>query len=69
MRWLVHAMRTTMILFLFFSFFADVWAHIFFYVIIGLSLSLIRLHRTYTETGHVPGADGMPTIVLPGGTP
>ncbi|MFT4570797.1 MAG: O-antigen ligase [Candidatus Binatia bacterium] len=69
MRWLVHAMRTTIIVFMFFSFFADVWAHIFFYVIIGMSLSLIRLHRTYTETGHVPGADIGGTVLIPGGAP
>lgn len=69
MRWLVHAMRTTMFLFLFFSFFADVWAHIFFYVIAGLTLALIRLHRTYSETGHVPGSEVGRTVILPGGTP
>lgn len=55
MRWLVASLRTLLILFLFFSFFADVWVHIYFYVITGLCLAVIQLHRVYSETGHVPG--------------
>ncbi|HYC01381.1 MAG TPA: O-antigen ligase family protein [Candidatus Limnocylindrales bacterium] len=55
LRWLVNAMRTLVVMFLFFSFFADIWVHIYFYVIMGLSLAVIQLHRTYAETGHVPG--------------
>jgi O-antigen ligase len=64
MRWAVSSARTVLILFLFFSFFADVWVHIYFYLIVGLCLSLIQLHRTYAETGHVPGT----TIGPPGST-
>lgn len=66
LEWLVHAMRTALILFMIFSFFADVWAHIYFYVILGMSLSLIRMHRTYTETGRVPGTEIGQTVILPG---
>ena len=55
LRWLVNAMRTTLILFMVFSFFADVWAHVFFYVIMGLTLALLRVHAVYQETGQVPG--------------
>jgi len=53
--WLVNALRTLLIMFLFFSFFADVWVHIYFYVITGLCLSVIRVHQTYAETGAVAG--------------
>ncbi|MBI5506860.1 MAG: O-antigen ligase family protein [Deltaproteobacteria bacterium] len=53
--WMVNSLRTLLVMFLFFSFFADVWVHIYFYVIAGLSMAVIRLHRTYAETGHVPG--------------
>ncbi len=52
--WLVSACRTAMIGFLFFSFFADMWHHVMFFIIMGLSLALIRLHRVYAETGQVP---------------
>jgi hypothetical protein len=66
LEWLVHALRTALILFMFFSFFADVWAHIYFYVIVGMSLSLIRMHRNYTETGQVPGTEIGQAVILPG---
>ncbi len=56
MEWLVRAMRTTMVLFLLFSFVADVWVNIFFHTIVGLALCTIQLHRTYAETGRVPGS-------------
>ena len=52
--WLVSAMRTVLIGFLFFSLFADMWYHDFFYVIMGISLALIHLHDLYAETGKVP---------------
>ena len=52
--WLVSAMRTVLLGFLFFSFFADMWYHDFFYIIMGMSLALIRLHDHYAETGQVP---------------
>jgi len=54
--WLVQAMRTALIGFLFFSFFADMWHHVLFYIIMGLALALIRLHQVYAETGRVPEA-------------
>ena len=49
-------MRTALIGFLFFSFFADMWHHVLFYIIMGLALALIRLHQVYAETGRVPEA-------------
>lgn len=52
--WLVNAMRTGLIGFLFYSFFADMWYHDFFYVVMGISLALIRMHEQYAETGRVP---------------
>ncbi|MFN2427526.1 MAG: hypothetical protein ABR587_13880, partial [Candidatus Binatia bacterium] len=52
--WLVAAMRTTLLGFLFFSFFADMWYHDFFYIIMGMAFALIRLHDHYAETGQVP---------------
>lgn len=52
--WLVNAMRTSMVGFLFYSIFADMWYHDFFYCILGISLSLIRMHEQYAETGRVP---------------
>jgi O-antigen ligase len=52
--WLVAAMRTVLLGFLFFSFFADMWYHDFFYIIMGICLALIRLHDHYAETGQVP---------------
>ena len=55
MGWLVSAMRTTLIGFLFFSFFADMWLHIFFYIILGMCLAVIRMHTVYAETGRIPG--------------
>ncbi len=63
--WMVNAVRTALLMFLFFSFFADVWNHVYFYVIAGLGLSLIRVHLTYAETGHVPGTQ----IGPPGAAP
>jgi O-antigen ligase len=53
--WLVAAMRTVLIGFLFFSFFSDMWYHDFFYIVIGVSLALIRMHEQYASTGEVPG--------------
>jgi O-antigen ligase len=52
--WLVNAMRTGLIGFLFYSLFADMWYHDFFYIVMGLSLALIRMHEVYAETGRVP---------------
>jgi len=52
--WLVSAMRTILLGFLFFSFFADMWYHDFFYIIMGMAFALIRLHDHYAETGQVP---------------
>lgn len=52
--WLVSAMRTALFGFLFYSFFADMWYHDFFYIIMGMALVLIRLHDHYAETGQVP---------------
>src|SRR5205085_4252843 len=52
--WLVAAMRTTLIGFLFYSFFADMWYHDFFYIIMGMALAIIHLHEQYAETGRVP---------------
>jgi O-antigen ligase len=52
--WMVSAMRTVIIGFLFFSFFADMWHHELFYIIAGMSLALIRLHELYAETGQAP---------------
>lgn len=57
MRWMVASLRTLLLLFFFFSFFADVWIHIYFYVIAGLCLATIQLHRNYSETGAVPGTE------------
>lgn len=52
--WLVAAMRTALIGFLFYSFFADMWYHDFFYILMGICLALIHLHEQYAETGRVP---------------
>lgn len=52
--WLVNAVRTGMVGFLVFSFFADMWHHVLFYIIMGLALALIRAHQVYAETGRVP---------------
>ncbi len=54
--WLVNATRTGMVGFMFFSFFADMWHHVLFYIVMGLALSVIRLHLVYAETGRVPDA-------------
>ncbi len=54
--WLVRAMRTGMFGFLFFSLFADMWHHILFFVVIGMSLAVINVHRSYAETGRLYGA-------------
>jgi hypothetical protein len=53
---MVSAMRTALIGFMFFSFFGDMWHHIMFYILIGLVLSVIRMHQIYAETGQVPEA-------------
>ena len=53
--WLVSAMRTGLMGFMFFSFFADMWHHVLFYIIIGTCLALIRMHDVYAETGQVQG--------------
>ena len=52
--WLVSGMRTALVGFLIFSFFADMWHHVLFYIIIGMCIALIRLHQVYAETGQVP---------------
>jgi len=52
--WLVAAMRTVLINFMFFSFFADMWHHVLFYIIMGMALSIIRMHELYAETGQLP---------------
>jgi O-antigen ligase len=52
--WLVNATRTAMIGFLFFSFFADMWHHVLFYIVMGFSIAVIRAHKVYAETGQVP---------------
>jgi len=52
--WLVNALRTGLIGFLIFSFFADMWHHVLFYIIIGMCLTVIRMHEVYAETGQVP---------------
>jgi O-antigen ligase len=43
--WLVGATRTVFVLFLIFSFFADVWHELFLYLITGLTVTLGRLYR------------------------
>ncbi len=62
MKWAVDAMHTSLIGFVVFCLFADMWVNIVFYIIVGLCLSLIRLHEYYRETGTVPG--GRPTVAL-----
>ena len=52
--WLVAAMRTALVGFLFYSLFADMWYHDFFYIVMGISLALIHLHEQYASTGKVP---------------
>jgi hypothetical protein len=52
--WMTSALRTVIIGFMLFSFFADMWHHELFYIIVGMCLSLIRLHETYAATGQVP---------------
>jgi hypothetical protein len=52
--WLVAAMRTVLINFMFFSLFADMWHHVLFYIIMGMALSIIRMHELYAATGQVP---------------
>jgi len=54
--WLVDALRTILIGFMFFSFFADMWHHVLFYIVMGLALATIRIHQVYAETGQVPVA-------------
>ena len=48
--------RTALIGVLFFSFFGDMWHHVMFYILMGLVLSVIRMHQVYAETGRVPEA-------------
>jgi len=55
LQWMVNAMRTALIGFLFFSIFADMWLHVFFFVLIGICIALIQLHKIYEETGRMPG--------------
>ncbi len=55
LEWLAQGMRTVLILFLVYSFFADIWVHIYFHIVVGLALAVIQIHRVYAETGHVPG--------------
>ena len=43
--WLVGATRTIFVLFLIFSFFADVWHELFLYLITGLTVTVGRLYR------------------------
>jgi len=62
MKWAVDAMHTSLIGFVVFCVFADMWVNIVFYIIVGLCLSLIRLHEYYRETGTVPG--GRATVAL-----
>lgn len=57
--WMVSAMRTALFGFLFFSFFADMWYHDFFYIIMGMCFALIRVHEHYAETGVVPRGFGI----------
>lgn len=47
--WLVEAVRTIFVLFLIFSFFADIWHELFPYLIIGLAAVLTRLHQHEIE--------------------
>jgi len=65
--WLVSGMRTVLIGFLFFSFFADMWHHVLYYIIMGMCLALIRLHQVYAETGKVqePFRLGKPIVDAP----
>ncbi len=63
LEWLVRGTRTALILFMVFSVFADMWINILFHILIGLCLATILLHRTYAETGQVPGTDiGAPLV-------
>jgi len=52
--WLVNALRTAMVGFLFFSFFADMWHHVLFYIVMGFTLAVIRAHHLFAETGRIP---------------
>ena len=63
MGWLVNAMRTVLIGFLVFSFFADMWVHILFFIIVGMCMSLIRMHEVYAATGRLPNRPMQPTPV------
>ena len=54
--WLVNATRTALVGFLFFSFFADMWHHVLFYIVMGFALAVIRAHQVYAETGQIPQA-------------
>ena len=48
--WLVGATRIAFVLFLIFSFFADVWHELFLYLIAGLTVTIGRLYRPAPET-------------------
>ena len=56
--WLVSGLQATFVLFLIFSFFADVWHELFLYLIAGLTITLGRLHRVG------PGSTPAPTTAL-----
>ncbi|MFQ5477321.1 MAG: O-antigen ligase family protein [Candidatus Binatia bacterium] len=60
LEWLVKAMRTTLIGFMVFSFFGDMWIHVLFFIIVGMCMVLLQIHRTYDETGEVPTAQTVP---------
>lgn len=49
LEWLVEATRAIFVLFLIFSFFADVWHEVFLYLIIGFAAVLVRLHEESAE--------------------
>lgn len=42
--WLIRGLRANWVLFLSFSVFADMWLHIIFYVMVGITVSLLRVH-------------------------
>ena len=60
MGWMVSCMRTILIGFLVFSFFADMWIHILFYIIVGMCISVVRMHQVYAETGRLPSPPMQP---------
>jgi O-antigen ligase len=66
--WMVQAARTALIGFLFYSFFADMWYHDFFYILMGMCFALIRLHEYFAETGRVPRSFAIAGSTDPGGS-